>query len=186
MEMPIPAPVRARMPSARARATGSLTGPSVAMRARGDVREGGLEGVVVDDGAAKKVARAAGDGGDALGEEAAGAAFGGGEREVAHAEVEEDDLFERLAVRRRRWRRPSRLRSSRELVDAGLGFGEGGFGAEEVELDLGGRRGWWSRCRGTACRWGRCGRRPGLGDEGHAEDALGEMALGDEEAARRA
>ena len=32
------------------------------------------------------------------GEQAAGAAFGGGEGEVAHAEHEQDDLFERFAV----------------------------------------------------------------------------------------
>src|SRR3981189_2417681 len=53
----------------------------------GKGREGGFEGVAVDDGAAEKVARAAGDGGEALSEQAAGAAFGGGKGEVAKAEV---------------------------------------------------------------------------------------------------
>ena len=104
----------------------------------GNVGEGGFEGVAVDDCAAEEVARAAGDGGEALGEETAGAAFGGGESEVAKAEVEEHDLFERFAVRGEDGVFHLGFDLFDEFVDAGLGFGQGGFGAEEVELDLAG------------------------------------------------
>ena len=125
-----------------------------------DIGEGGLEGVAVDDGAAEKIARASGNRGETLGEQAAGAAFRGGEREVAQAEIEENDLFERFAVRGEDGVVHLGFDLFGELVDAALGFGEGGFGAEEVELDLAwSRRGWWSRRRCIACRWARCGRR---------------------------
>ena len=63
-----------------------------------DVGESGLERVGVDDRSADEVAGDVGDRGEALGEQAAGAAFGGAEGEVVEAEHELDDFFERLAV----------------------------------------------------------------------------------------
>jgi hypothetical protein len=65
----------------------------------GDAGEGGLELVGIDDRAAEKRARAAGNAGDALGDQAAGAAFGDGERGLAQAEIVENDLLERIALR---------------------------------------------------------------------------------------
>ena len=66
---------------------------------RRDTGEGFFEGVSIDDRSAEERARAAGDGGDALGDHAAGAAFGYGEGGLAQAEVVEDDLLERFTVR---------------------------------------------------------------------------------------
>ena len=62
-----------------------------------DAGEGGLEFVGVDDCAAEEGARAAGNAGDALGDHAAGAAFGDGESGLAEAEIVEDDLLQRFA-----------------------------------------------------------------------------------------
>ncbi len=169
--------MRARMPSARARATSGDDGAFGGDEFGGDVGEGGLEGVGVDDGAAEEVARAAGDGGEALGEQAAGAALGGGQGEIAQPEVEEDDLFERFAVGGEDGVAHLGFDLFGEFVDAGLGLGEGGFGAEEVELDLAGSGEDGGLDVGVLLVDGRgAGVDLRLGDERHAEHSFGEMA----------
>ena len=115
----------------------------------GNVGEGGLAAVGVSDGAAEEDARTVGDGGEALTEQAAGAAFGDSEGLAADAEHEQDDFLEGLAVEARRCRRPFRGHQVGDGFDAGFGFGEGVLDADEVELDLGvSLRGWWSGRRG--------------------------------------
>src|SRR6266851_4871126 len=144
---------------------------------RGDTGEGGFESVAVDYRSAQEVAGAAGDGGEALREEAPGAALGGGEGEVAHAEVEEDDLLERLAVGGEDGVVHLGFDLFCEFVHAGLGLGEGGPGAEEVELDLAGAGEDSGLDVGVLLIDGRgAGVDLGLGDEGHAEHALCQVA----------
>src|SRR5271168_5354453 len=85
-------------------AFGERAGDGVADRAvglnhlLGDAGEESLEVVGVDDRATEEVTGAAGDGGEAFGEQAAGAAFGAGEAEVAQAEHEQNDLLKRFAL----------------------------------------------------------------------------------------
>ena len=104
----------------------------------GYVGEGGLQGVGVDDSSAEEVAGAVGYGGEALRDQASGAAFGGGEGEVTEAEHEEDDLFEALTVGGVDVLLHLGFDAAGEFVDAALGFGKGRFGGNEVELDLAG------------------------------------------------
>ncbi len=92
-----------------------------------------LEGVGVDDGSAEERARCAGDGGDALGDEAAGAAFGDSERGLAQAEVVEDDLLERFALRGVEPVFESFFESAGQLVDARLG-GFDDVGLEQMRV----------------------------------------------------
>ena len=148
-----------------------LTAPLVSMSTLGTSAKRVLSRVGVDDGAAEEGAGAVGDGGEALGEQAAGAAFGGGEGEVAQAEHEEDDLFEGLAVGGEDVVAHLVLDELGELVDAGLGLGEGGLGAGEVELDFAGAGEDGGLDVGVLLvDGGGAGVDLGLGDEGHAED----------------
>src|SRR5215471_18473666 len=131
-----------RRSGARADAAGECAGDGFTDRAVGgdefgrDVGEGGLESVAVDDGATEEVARASRDGGEARGQETAGRAFGGGEGEVTKAEHEKDDLFQALVLRREDGVFHLGFDATGEFVDAGLRFGERGFGGGEVKLNL--------------------------------------------------
>src|SRR5579864_2678947 len=66
----------------------------------GAAGEVGLERVGVDDGAAQKIARAAAEGGEAFGQQAAGAGFRYGNGGVAHLQPVADDLLQRFSVAR--------------------------------------------------------------------------------------
>ena len=98
MPMPSDEPVTRRMPSARARADFCADGAVFRDDCGVDFGESRFERVGVDDCAADERARAVGDVGEARGEQAAGAAFGSGERKLAHLEREQDDFFKRFAV----------------------------------------------------------------------------------------
>ena len=75
------------MPAASACATSGLTAPSRFDERRGNVRPGGLEFVAVADHAAQEIRGAAGNAREPLGEQAAGAAFGGGDGGVVHGQL---------------------------------------------------------------------------------------------------
>src|ERR1039458_2455586 len=144
-----------------------------------DIGEGGLEGVRVDDCAAKEGAGAAGDRGDALGDHAAGAAFGDGEGGLAEAEEKNDDLLERLAVRGVEPVFKGLFHAAGELVNALLGGGGVGLGAEEGDLDVAsvGQDGGFDVGVGSV-DGGEELVGLGLGDHGSLEGAPGDVARG--------
>ena len=148
----------------------------------GDAGEGGLEFVGVDDGAAEEGARAAGDAGDALGDHAAGAAFGDGEGGLAEAEIVENDLFRanrRLAAGGVEPVFEGLFQAAGELVDALLGGFGVGLGAEQGELDVAGvgeDGGFDVGVGGVDGGEELVGLR--LGNHGGAEGALGDVARG--------
>jgi len=115
------------------RGDGSVLGDEVGW----DAGEVGFELVGVDDGAAEEGLAGASDGGEALGEKASGAGLGGGEGFLAELEVVHDDLFEGLVGGGVEVLVECFFEADGEGVDAFAGFFEGGFGAGELELDLG-------------------------------------------------
>ena len=137
MATPSEAPVRVRMPSARARATGLADRAGGGDELGRDIGKGGLEGVAVDDGAAEEVARASGNCREARGEQAAGAALGGGQGEVAECRASDRTTSSRLSFCEEKIGVfHLGLDAAGEFVDASLCFGESGLRCDEVKLYL--------------------------------------------------
>src|ERR1039458_4412506 len=139
-----------------------------------------LEGVRIDYGASEKRAGAAGDTGDAFGNHAAGAAFSNGDGELAEAEIKQDDLLKGFAVRGVEPLFQGFFHLPGQFIDAVLGKGGAGLGADEGELNISGvgeNGGFHVLVRGVDGGEKLVSLR--LGNHGGAQGALSDETFGD-------